>query len=68
MGQLVRLPTRSEHLLTKRQLAEQLGYSTRWIEMQMLRGMPYLKPGEGRGARVRFRLSEVEAWMMRQSA
>jgi hypothetical protein len=68
MGGLVKLRTRGEHWLTKEQLASEIGYSTRWIEMQMCKGLPYLKPGEGRGARVRFRLSEVEAWMMRQSA
>jgi len=68
MGQLVRFPTGGEEWLSKAQLAEKLGYTTRWIEMQMRRGMPYAKPGEGRGARVRFRLSEVEAWMMRRSA
>jgi len=68
MGQLVRLSTRAEPLLTKTELADHLRYSERWIEMQMRdRGMPYMK-GDGRGARVRFRLSEVEAWMMRRSA
>jgi predicted DNA-binding transcriptional regulator AlpA len=69
MGQLVRLPTRAEHLLTKQQLAEQIGYSESWINQQMRKaGLPHLKSGSARQAGVRFRLSEVEAWMMRRSA
>ena len=69
MGDLVTLPTRGEHWLTKEQLAVEIGYSTRWINMQMRDGdMPYRKAGNGRGAHVRFRLSEVENWMLRRSA
>ena len=68
MGDLVQFPARGEGWLTKAELAEKIGYSTCWITMQMARGMPHAKPGSGRGARVRFRLSEVEAWMMRRSA
>lgn len=69
MGTVVSLPTRAEHWLTKRQLAEQLGFSESWIDKQMrAAGLPHRKIGDGRSAPVRFKLSEVEAWMMRRSA
>jgi len=48
-----------EPLLTKRQLASELGYSTRWIDYRVQEGMPYVK---ARGQK-RFRLREVLAWL-----
>jgi hypothetical protein len=47
-----------ERLVTKRQLARHLGFSERWIEMQVRDGMPHLRVG----SRLRFRISEVEAY------
>lgn len=51
-----------ERWLTKQQLAEHLGYSTRWVEYRIHDGMPY----ERLGHRMRFRASEVEAWLKGQ--
>jgi hypothetical protein len=48
-----------EPWLTKRQLAAHLGYSTRWIELQVKDGMPC----ERWGGRLRFQVSAVEAWL-----
>jgi hypothetical protein len=58
---VVRLPLRpgAEPWLTKRQLAEHLGYSTRWIELQVKAGMPCQRWG----GRLRFQVSTVEAWL-----
>jgi predicted DNA-binding transcriptional regulator AlpA len=55
-------------LLDKRALARELGMSVSWVNLQMrVGGLPYRKLGAGRGASVRFRLSEVEAWMRRSA-
>jgi hypothetical protein len=51
-----------EQLLTKRQLAEHLGRSTRWVELRVRQGMPSEAPTT-RFPHRRFRLSEVEAWL-----
>lgn len=51
----------SEPRLTKRQVAAHYKVSERTIERWMLAGMPYDRPPVGRV--VRFRLSEVEAWL-----
>jgi hypothetical protein len=51
-----------EQLLTKRQLAQHLGRSTRWVEMRVREGMPS-EPPTTRYPTRRFRLSEVEAWL-----
>jgi len=51
-----------EQLLTKRQVAEYLGRSTRWVELRVREGMPS-EPPTTRFPRRRFRLSEVEAWL-----
>ncbi len=47
-----------EPLLSKRQIAEHYGYSTRWVELQMRKGLP----SRVRGGHRRYLLSEVEAW------
>ncbi len=53
----------SERLLTSREVAEYLGYSTATIQDWFEAGkLPGLKPG-GPGGRLRFRLSEIEAWL-----
>jgi hypothetical protein len=48
-----------EPWLTKRQLADHLAVSGRWIELQQHRGLPYLRTG---GIN-RYRISQVEAWL-----
>lgn len=47
-----------ERLLSKSELAKYLGFSERWIDMQVARGMPYIQVGSRR----RFDLSEVLDW------
>jgi excisionase family DNA binding protein len=53
-----------EGWLTKQQLAAHLGYSTRWVEYRIHEGMPH----ERFGRRMRFRASEVEAWLKGEHA
>jgi predicted DNA-binding transcriptional regulator AlpA len=50
-----------EPWVTKTQLAAHLGVSERWIELRYRDGLPHHKDGPSR--LVRFRLSEVDAWM-----
>jgi hypothetical protein len=47
-----------EGLVTKRQLARHLNFSERWVEMEVRKGLPHLKVG----SRLRFRISDVEAY------
>ncbi|MDP9400452.1 MAG: helix-turn-helix domain-containing protein [Actinomycetota bacterium] len=54
-----------EPLLSKRQIAEHYGYSTRWVEYQMRKGLP---TAGRRGGHQRYRLSQVEAWFEAQEA
>lgn len=49
-------------LLTKKQLAAELGFSTRWIELRMQEGLPSEQPTERYPYR-RYRLADVEAWL-----
>ncbi len=62
MSTATQLSLAVEQLLTKRQLAEHLGRSTRWIELRVREGLPS-EPPTNRFPRRRFRLSEVEAWL-----
>ena len=62
MSTATQLSLAVEQLLTKRQLAEHLGRSTRWVELRVREGMPS-EPPTTRFPRRRFRLSEVEAWL-----
>jgi hypothetical protein len=39
---VLRFPTRTNRLLTKKQLASELGLSTRWVELRMREGMPVI--------------------------
>jgi hypothetical protein len=48
-----------ERWVTKQQLAEHLGVTSRWIEYQQRLGLPYLRMG----GMNRYRVSEVEAWL-----
>lgn len=61
-GNVVSLPTRGDETLTKAQLANHLGVSTRTLENRAREGMPCL-PGVDRFGRRRYRLSDVLAWM-----
>lgn len=54
------LPDEQERLLTARQLAEYLGFSAGTIVDWFERGEV---PGFKVGGRLRFRVSEVEAWL-----
>ncbi len=61
MGVVIPFPRRTdwEPRLSKRQLADGLGYSTRWVELRVRDGMPSYIQGNQR----RFLLSEVESWL-----
>jgi hypothetical protein len=45
---------------SKRDVADHYGYSVRWVEYQLTRGMPSVLIGGQR----RFRLSETERWLL----
>jgi hypothetical protein len=53
---------RAGGVLTKQQLADHLGRSTRWIELRVREGMPS-EPSTRRFPHRRFRLAEVEVWL-----
>ena len=57
-----RLPLRpgAEPWLSKRQVAEHLGFSVRWVELRVREGMPHQKWGSNR---LRFRVTDVETWL-----
>lgn len=61
MGIVIPFPRRTdwEPELSKRQLAQWFGFSTRWVELRVSEGMP----SRLRGNRRRFALSECEAWL-----
>jgi hypothetical protein len=44
---------------TKRELADHLGFSVRWVELRVRDGMPARRMGN----RLRFQISAVEAWL-----
>lgn len=52
-----------EPWMTKRQLANHLSMSVRWIEMRVREGMPMVHFGN----RARFRASQVENWISKQA-
>jgi predicted DNA-binding transcriptional regulator AlpA len=54
----------ADSLLTARELGAVLSMSTAWVLDEWEAGrLPGFKLGDGRAAPVRFRLSEVEAWL-----
>ena len=61
-ARIYRLPAARTTLLTKKQLAAHLGRSTRWIELQVHRGLPVEAATDRSGAR-RYDLAKVEAWL-----
>ena len=52
-----------EPWMTKRQLADHLSMSVRWIEMRVHEGMPMMHFGN----RARFKVSQVENWISKQA-
>jgi hypothetical protein len=50
----------NEPWVTKRQLASHLQVTERWIELQHPDGLPHLR----RGGIVRYRISEVDSWLL----
>ena len=65
MGTVIPFPRRTdwEPELSKRQLAQWFGFSTRWVELRVREGMPSRMQGNRR----RFLLSECEAWLAQPS-
>lgn len=53
----------NEPWVTKRQLAGHLQVTERWIELQHPDGLPHLR----RGGIVRYRISEVDSWLLSNS-
>ena len=54
----------TEKLLTAAEVAELTGLNVPWILRKFENGqVPGFKLGDGRQAPVRFRLSEIEAWL-----
>lgn len=49
-------------LLSKKQLAQHLGRSERWVELRVREGMPSIDPTPRYGGR-RFNLADVEGWL-----
>jgi hypothetical protein len=52
----------NERWITKQQLADHLLVTPRWIELQQHVGLPHLRMG----GLVRYRISEVEAWLRKR--
>jgi phage terminase Nu1 subunit (DNA packaging protein) len=65
-ARVFRISPRSEPWMDKKQLAQHLGFSVRWVELRVREGMPCERWGKGR--RLRFRSSEVEDWLRGRAA
>jgi excisionase family DNA binding protein len=52
-----------ERWLTTREIADHLGFSTKWVLRKVKDGLPHARMG----ARLRFKVSHVEPWLMDQS-
>ena len=61
-GQVVRLPSRGDTLLTKKQLATLVGRSERWVELKVNEGMP-MEEATDRYGRRRYNLRLVQEWL-----
>jgi phage terminase Nu1 subunit (DNA packaging protein) len=61
-ARVYQLPAARSVLLTKKQLAVHLGRSTRWVELQVRRGLPVEAATDRFGGR-RYDLAKVEAWL-----
>ena len=73
MGELVPFPKRFnadgepwEPTLSKRQLANHLNRTERWVEIQTAKGMP--AEWDRTGTRRRYRLPLVESWLHREAS
>lgn len=64
MSEVVHLPVRPVpgRLVTKRQLAAELGRSTRWVELRMREGLP-VAPRVNPHEHARFEVDAVRAWL-----
>lgn len=66
MSNVVHLPApRTPRLVSKKQLAAELGYSTRWVELRMREGMP-VAPRDRRG-HARFDVDAVRGWLVERA-
>ncbi len=65
-AEIIPYPRRTdwEPEVSKRQLADRLGYTTRWVELRVREGMPSRMVGAQR----RFRASDVEHWLKERAA
>jgi hypothetical protein len=61
-ARVYQLPAARPVLLTKKHLAAHLGRSTRWVELQVRRGLPVEAATDRFGGR-RYDLAKVEAWL-----
>jgi phage terminase Nu1 subunit (DNA packaging protein) len=61
-GAVVHLRPGPGRVLSKKQLAAQLGRSTRWVELRMREGLPVL-PRRTPAEHARFDLDAVHAWI-----
>jgi len=50
----------AEPFITKDQLAQHLGFSTRWVELRLKEGLPHYRVG----GRVRFQRSQAMKWLI----
>jgi len=50
----------NEPLVTKSQLADHLGFSTRWVELRVAEGLPHYRVG----GRLRFHKSQATRWLV----
>jgi predicted DNA-binding transcriptional regulator AlpA len=64
-ARIIQFPHRTvpERWLTKKEIAVHVGYSVRWVEYRVLEGMPCRRFGN----QLRFRVSEVEAWLLKRA-
>jgi phage terminase Nu1 subunit (DNA packaging protein) len=64
VAEIVRFPGRqaTPSLLSKKQLAMELGYSPRWVNLRMNEGMP-VEPRANPSEEARFDLARVKAWL-----
>jgi phage terminase Nu1 subunit (DNA packaging protein) len=61
-GSVVRLPRTGLRLVSKKQLAAELGRSTRWVELRMREGLP-VAPRRTPHEHARFDLEAVGSWL-----
>lgn len=54
----------TERFVTKHELANHFGFSTRWVEKRVAEGMPHYRVG----GRLRFQVSTAGRWLVEQDA